>query len=186
MTTALDPVSAATILVVDDNEDNRAVLVRRLRKHAFNVIEADGGKAGLMQAELGSPDLILLDHMMPDMSGLEVLRCIRKLHDSSVLPVIMVTAHSGDDVVNGALEAGANDFITKPVNFPLLLARLSVQIARKLTEAQLKQVYSALDRRLTERRLELEDVKSELQAERLLRLQIEAQLLSIQQGSRAA
>ena len=186
MTHGIEHTSAACILVVDDNEDNRAVLVRRLRKHAFNVVEADGGKTGLMQVELTTPDLVLLDHMMPDMSGIEMLRCIRKVHDSSALPVIMVTAHSGDDVVNGALDAGANDFITKPVNFPLLLARLSVQIARKLTEAQLRQVYSALDRRLTERRLELEDVKSELEAERLLRLQIEAQLLEIQQGTRAA
>ena len=120
--------SQATLLVVDDNPDNRDFLSRRLTKRGFDVRSVDGGEAALFEVERGGVDLVLLDIMMPVMDGLEVLRRLRETHDQASLPVIMVTAKSeGTDVVR-ALDLGANDYITKPIEFPVVLARVQKEL----------------------------------------------------------
>jgi DNA-binding response OmpR family regulator len=121
----------ATILVVDDREDNRALLVRRLRKAGHSVREAEGGAETLLIVEDAPPDLILLDHNMPGLSGVETVRALRARFDRSALPVIMVTAQNDEEVVVEALEAGANDFVSKPISYQVLAARIEAQLERR-------------------------------------------------------
>ncbi len=155
----------ATVLVVDDLEVNRAVLTRRLAKQGYQIIEACDGREALARVEEHMPDIILLDMMMPDMSGLQVVEILRTDFSPSVLPIIMVTARSETEVMVEALEAGANDYIQKPVNFPVLLARMVTQIARQRAEQQLRNSHDALDSRVAERTLELHDLKGQLRSQ---------------------
>ena len=119
------------VLVVDDEPLSRDMLVRRLTSRGFDVEGLADGASCLARIEEGGVDLLLLDVAMPDMDGLSVLRNLRQRHDARSLPVILVTAMvDSDDVVRG-LEAGANDYVVKPVNMPVLLARMNVCLAIK-------------------------------------------------------
>ncbi len=184
LTTA--PAPAAKILVVDDNRDNREVLSRRLRKQGFEISEAESGRAALAMIEAELPDMVLLDHMMPDLSGLETLSILRRTRSAAELPVIIVTAFHSEDMVTTALGGGANDFVTKPISFPILLARMQAHLARKQAEARLQATHALLDKRITEKRLELEDLRSELEAERALRKQMEIELQAMQAQEKIA
>ena len=116
------------ILVVDDVEANRDALARRLRRRGYTVIEAAGGREALGLIATGTFDLVLLDVMMPDVNGLDVLRAVRKERSAVELPVIMATARAeGSDVVE-ALQLGANDYVTKPLDFPVVFARVQTQL----------------------------------------------------------
>jgi diguanylate cyclase (GGDEF)-like protein/PAS domain S-box-containing protein len=126
-----------TVLVVDDNDDNRDVLSRRLRQKGFVVAVAESGPDALACLARDPYDLVLLDVEMPGMSGLEVLTTIRASHAPAQLPVIMVTARSeGTDIVE-ALTLGANDYVTKPIDFPVALARIRTHLAHKWAVADL-------------------------------------------------
>ncbi|HUG53171.1 MAG TPA: response regulator [Vicinamibacteria bacterium] len=117
-----------TILVVDDHSDNRELLMRKLERDGFRTLEAEGGKEALAHLKQGEVSLILLDVMMPGMSGLDVLRAVREAYGPAELPVIMVTARSQSEDVVEALGLGANDYITKPIDFPVALARIQAQL----------------------------------------------------------
>jgi PAS domain S-box-containing protein len=126
-----------TILLVDDDELNRDMLGRRLIRAGFDVIFAESGEAALDAVASNPIDLVLLDVMMPGMSGLEVLDRMRSQRSTSRLPIILVTAKAqSEDVVQG-LEAGADDYLTKPVVMPVALARIKTQLARRRAEAAL-------------------------------------------------
>jgi diguanylate cyclase (GGDEF)-like protein len=134
----------ARLLVVDDVAENRDILRRRFQRHGFVVDEADCGAKALSLISHGRYDTILLDIMMPDMDGTEVLRQIREKHSSELLPVIMVTGKTQrEDVVN-ALEMGANDYLSKPVDFPVALARVRGQVERKRATEDLARTVAAL------------------------------------------
>ncbi|GAB4143963.1 MAG: hypothetical protein Tsb0016_13310 [Sphingomonadales bacterium] len=167
---------AATVLVVDDLEVNRAVLTRRLAKQGYQIVEACDGREALARVKDRVPDIILLDMMMPDMSGLQVVEILRTDFSPSVLPIIMVTARSETEVMVEALEAGANDYIQKPVNFPVLLARMVTQIARQRAEQQLRSSHDALDSRVAERTLELHDLKGQLRSQQAQESEMQWQL----------
>jgi len=117
-----------TILVVDDHPDNRELLMRRLEREGFRVLGAESGRQALDQVKSAPVSLILLDVMMPGMSGIEVLQAVRETHDASALPVIMVTAKAQSEDVVEALGSGANDYVTKPIDFPVALARIQAQL----------------------------------------------------------
>jgi diguanylate cyclase (GGDEF)-like protein/PAS domain S-box-containing protein len=120
-----------SLLVVDDNEDNRDALSRRLRNRGYIVSVAADGPQALALTETVKFDLILLDVEMPGMSGLEVLSRIRAQHSHTQFPVIMVTARTeGADIVE-AFRLGANDYVTKPVDFPVALARIATHVSHK-------------------------------------------------------
>ncbi|MEW6277963.1 MAG: protein kinase, partial [Candidatus Eremiobacterota bacterium] len=123
-----------TILVVDDSLENREVLARRLTRKGFRVLEADGGPAALSVLASEAVDLILLDLMMPGMSGIDVLKAVRPKHPATELPILMVSAHHDSLDVVEALKSGANDYITKPVDFPVALARIKSQLARRASQ----------------------------------------------------
>ena len=121
-----------TILVVDDDELNRDMLSRRLERKEYKVLVASDGSEALELAGRELIDMVILDIMMPGMSGLEVLKILRQTRGATELPVIMASAKGeSQDVVN-ALELGANDYATKPLDFPVLLARIEAQLRLKV------------------------------------------------------
>jgi diguanylate cyclase (GGDEF)-like protein/PAS domain S-box-containing protein len=119
------------LLIVDDNELNRDVLSRRLAQNGYAVNVAAGGPEALAAVAVTRFDLILLDVEMPDLSGLEVLGRLRQKYSQTQLPVIMVTARTeGSDIVE-AFGLGANDYVTKPIDFPVALARIGTHLSHK-------------------------------------------------------
>jgi len=126
-----------SLLVVDDEPINRDLMSRRLTKRGFGVSLAANGKEAIAWIECNPVDLVLLDVEMPGMNGLEVLKALRKTHTPAQLPVIMVTGKSSSEDIVMALEAGANDYVTKPIDFPVALARIQTQLSRKHTEKAL-------------------------------------------------
>lgn len=119
------------ILVVDDDFDNRAILKRRLEPLGFDVIEADSGGGALAVIATEPCDLVLLDINMPDMDGVAVLKEIRLTNPASKLPVIMVTGSTQIADVMRARSSGANDYVIKPIDFPVALARVRAQLSGK-------------------------------------------------------
>jgi DNA-binding response OmpR family regulator len=119
----------AHILVVDDDPQNRDLLARRLERQGFEVTTARDGIDGLRQIEAGDFHLVMLDVMMPGMNGLEVLERVRRNRSMAELPVILATALAETtDAVEG-LRRGANDYVTKPFDFPMVVARVRTQLA---------------------------------------------------------
>ncbi|HEY8234332.1 MAG TPA: protein kinase [Vicinamibacteria bacterium] len=118
----------ATILVVDDLPANRDLMARRLERSGFRVLSAASGPEALELVRRGSVDLVLLDIMMPGMTGFDVLRTLRATRSSAALPVLMVTAKTDSDDVVEALSLGANDYIFKPVDYPVALARIQKEL----------------------------------------------------------
>lgn len=125
------------ILVVDDGKVMRLVVSRKLEMLGFEVTAVAGGRQALEVLEKGADfGLVLLDISMPEIDGMEVLARIRETQDATRLPVIMATANDEDEDVVRAFELGANDFVAKPINFPVLLARIRTQLKlRRMTEA---------------------------------------------------
>ena len=128
---------APRILVVDDGPD-RLMLTRHLEARGLACTAAEGGARALELVAAEPFDLVLLDIVMPDVNGLEVLRRIREHHSPLALPVVMVTGRVRSDDIVEALTLGANDYITKPVDFPIALARISTQIGRKRADEALR------------------------------------------------
>ncbi len=129
---------ATVVLIVDDEQLNRDMLSRRLEKRGFSTLLAASGAEALELLETAAVAAVLLDVQMPGMSGIEVLRTIRARWTRSELPVLMVTARDQSDDVVSALDLGANDYITKPVDFAVTLARLKTHLALRETEARLR------------------------------------------------
>jgi len=117
-----------TLLVVDDDETNRDMLGRRLTRSGYRVLVAASGEEALAITARERVDLVLLDVMMPGLDGIEVLKRLRRTHSPVALPVIMVTAKTDTTDAVEALDHGANDYVTKPVDLPLLLARVRAQL----------------------------------------------------------
>ncbi len=145
------------LLVVDDIEENRTLLSRRFSRRGCVVVEAESGFAALDLIARQEFDLVLLDIMMPRLSGIEVLQQIRASHSPDTLPVIMITARAGNTDVVEALELGANDYITKPVDFSIAFARAQTQLTRRQSKQALERSLRELEK--TNRRLELEIVE---------------------------
>ena len=133
------------LLVVDDEEMNRDMLIRRLQRRGYVVEAAAGGQQALDMVAVGRFDLILLDIMMPDMDGMEVLGHLRQRYAMRELPVIMATAKDDSHSVVDALNAGANDYVTKPVDFPVLMARVQMQLSRKRLDEALVEAKEAAE-----------------------------------------
>ena len=120
-----------SLLVVDDNEMNRNLMSLQLTRQGYQTDTAESGIQALNMMEEQDYDLILLDIMMPGMSGLEVLEIIRKKHTLISLPVIMVTADDLQESIVDALQRGANDSLIKPLNLPVTIARIKSQLTSK-------------------------------------------------------
>jgi sigma-B regulation protein RsbU (phosphoserine phosphatase) len=147
-----------SLLIVDDEELNREGLARRLQRRGFAVSCARGGREAIELLGRGRFDLVLLDVVMPGMNGLEVLKFLRRVDSLIDLPVIMVTARGESGDVVEALELGANAYLTKPLDFPVVLARIRTQLSLKRAVGQV----TDLERKLDARNRELEAVAARL------------------------
>jgi|SRR5579884_2746817 len=123
------------LLVVDDDDMNLDMLARRLERHGYEVERAGNGPQALQFLRFNHVDLVLLDHQMPEITGLEVLRLLRQRHSATELPVIMVTAANDPKTVREAATLGANDFITKPLDMMKLLSRVRSHLGQPGTPA---------------------------------------------------
>jgi diguanylate cyclase (GGDEF)-like protein len=128
------PEPPSRLLVVDDDFHNRLSLSRRLERRGYRVDTAEGGAEALDKLLGEHYDLVLLDQMMPEMSGIDLLRLLRATHSQTDLPVIMVTALDENEMMAQALEEGANDYVVKPVELPEITARIQTQLARSKTK----------------------------------------------------
>jgi DNA-binding response OmpR family regulator len=147
---------ARTILVVDDEPTQREMLAEALEAEGFTIVTAADGRAALLKFREVHPDLVLLDLMLPEMSGIEVCRIIRA---ESGVPILMLTAKNSElDKVVG-LELGADDYVTKPFSLRELIARVRAQFRR--TEQQVAVGGPTL--------IEVGDVQVDLAGHRLLR-----------------
>ena len=113
-----------TILVVEDNEMNREMLSRRLERKGYNVLIAMDGDASISVARANTPDLILMDMSLPVVDGWEATRRLKADRDLKHIPVIALTAHAMANDRDKALEAGCDDYDTKPIDMPRLLAKI--------------------------------------------------------------
>jgi DNA-binding response OmpR family regulator len=135
------------IMIVDDDQINSRILSQRLKKRGFVVECVNSGKECLESIQNDTPDLILLDIVMPEMDGLEVLESIRSVYSAIDIPIIMVTAKTDVEDVVISLKGGASDYIQKPVNIDIAEARINSQInaGRHYREAMEKKEVEALN-----------------------------------------
>jgi two-component system, cell cycle response regulator len=134
------------ILVVDDNPDNVEIIATRLRFRGYDMQEASDGYQALDLVQKNPPDLILLDVMLPDIDGYEISRRIKGDESLPYIPIILVTARdSTQDKVMG-LDAGADDYLTKPINFPELEARVRSMLRIKRLQDELEEKNRELER----------------------------------------
>ncbi|HEY1305437.1 MAG TPA: response regulator [Vicinamibacterales bacterium] len=116
------------ILIVEDNEMNRDMLSRRLARRGYQVILAIDGRRGLAAARREAPDLILMDMSLPEIDGWEVTRQLKSDDTTRAIPVIALTAHAMSSDRQKALEAGCDDYDTKPVEFQRLLLKIQTML----------------------------------------------------------
>jgi CheY-like chemotaxis protein len=114
----------AKILLVEDNEMNRDMLSRRLQRQGFSVVMAADGRSGVAMATSEAPDLILLDMSLPLVDGWEAARQLKAGVKTKGIPIVALTAHAMAGDREKALEAGCDEYDTKPVEFPRLLAKI--------------------------------------------------------------
>lgn len=165
--------SAGRILVVDDTSANRDMLSRRLSRHDYDVSVAEDGETALRALAERPFDLVLLDVMMPGINGLAVLKTLRLTRAPTDLPVIMATAKDASEDVVTALELGANDYVTKPLDFPVVLARVKTQLTLKRSVEQIRK----LEKGLESRNAELEAANARIQTDLVAAAKVQAALL---------
>ncbi len=139
----------ANILIVDDDPTNVAVLHSFLEAASYNALEAFDGRQAIEMLDRITPDLILLDLMMPEIDGFEVCRLVKSSPQWQAIPVIIITALDEVDDYTKAMECGANDFLSKPVELPLLMERVNEYLQAGLATKKLRQS-ETLYRRLIE------------------------------------
>lgn len=127
--------SKQTILVVDDEQDLLDLIEYNLRQEGYDVILAEDGQEGIQKAREHSPDLVLLDIMMPQMDGIEVCDRMREDPELSHIPIIFLTARSDEKTEIEGLNKGADDFITKPISTSKLVSRIKA-VLRRFDETQ--------------------------------------------------
>jgi class 3 adenylate cyclase len=142
----LEP-GSVSLLVVDDNELNRDMLSRRLGSRGFQVSVAEDGASALAMVEKQEFSLVLLDVMMPGLTGIDVLKRLRERFSESDLPVVMATARDATEDVVEALHLGANDYVTKPLDFAVVLARIEAQLTLRRQKQEIEQLARDLELR---------------------------------------
>ena len=119
----------AKILLVEDNEMNRDMLSRRLARKGYEVVVATDGQTGIEMAEREKPDIVLMDMSLPVLDGWEATRRLKARAETRNMPVIALTAHAMSGDRDKALEAGCNDYDTKPIDLARLLGKIETLLA---------------------------------------------------------
>ena len=151
--------AAAKVLVVDDLEDNRNVLSRHLLRMGCQVSMASNGREALESINKDDYEIVLLDIMMPEVDGFEVIEKLRTNQESKQPSIIAISARHDTDAITRALNMGANDYVTKPYDFPVVWARVEKQLNQARSSKLIRDVNTRLVRRLAELR-EKENIKS--------------------------
>jgi class 3 adenylate cyclase len=146
------------ILVVDDQRANAEMMAGILQARGYQVVTAPGGEAALEQVRAGTPDLVVSDIVMPGMDGYELCRRLRAQAATALLPVILVTSVEADDERVKGLEAGADDFLSKPVNWDELFARVRSLLRIKRLQDEVKSWNAKLEERVREQVEQLEQL----------------------------
>ena len=139
-----DDIKESDILIVDDNVTNCEVLQRRLSMQGLSCRTAYDGNTAITEVFKKTPDLILLDVILPDINGLELLKTFRKEHSSESLPVIMVSAFNDVDSISKCIQLGAQDYLPKPINGTILLAKVVAALERKFWREREKELVDKL------------------------------------------
>jgi DNA-binding response OmpR family regulator len=168
-----------TVLAVDDSRTNLAVIGKRLGHLGYLAVLCDNGPEALDLIAARGFDLVLLDMVMPGMSGVHVLREIRGSRDTADLPVIMLTGRSDPAAAVEALAAGADDHVAKPFAFEVLTARIERVLTRARRIADLKRSNATLDARIAARAMELGETRTELAASRADRQRLVASIQAL-------
>ncbi|MES2442662.1 MAG: response regulator [Pseudomonadota bacterium] len=176
MDQGLERRTTRTILAVDDSRTNLNVLAHRLGHLGYLVVLSDRGSEALDLIAGRGFDLVLLDMMMPELSGMHVLQEIRAARDTADLPVIMVTARGDAEAIVQSLSAGADDYVAKPFAFEVLAARIERTLARAERLESLKRSNLALDARIAARAIELGEARTELATTRADRSRLVASI----------
>jgi diguanylate cyclase (GGDEF)-like protein len=134
------------ILVVDDNRDNIEIIATRLQFRGYDILSASDGAEALKSVREDKPDLILLDVMLPDIDGYEISRLIKNDEELPFIPIILVTARDSTQDKVAGLDAGADDYLTKPINFPELEARCRSMLRIKKLQDELEEKNQELER----------------------------------------
>jgi CheY-like chemotaxis protein len=119
------------LLLVEDNENNRDMLLRRLNKKGFEVVVAVDGGEGVAKARSEKPDLILMDMHLPVLDGWEATQQLKQADDTRAIPIIALTADAMAGDREKAMEAGCDDYDTKPIELPRLLEKIQALLAKK-------------------------------------------------------
>ncbi len=167
------------ILLVDDQAQNRDMLGRRLERRGYEVLLRESAVGIEDTIAVEKIELVLLDWMMPERSGLDALVGIRTRYDAEHVPVIVVTALDDGDVVSTALEAGANDYIPKPIDLRVLTARVKAQLDRRGAVLALDAIRNDLEIKVLERTQDLRSANETLSAEIAEREAAEARAVSL-------
>ena len=139
------------ILVVDDIEDNYELMARALTRAGYDVEVLDNGVDAIAHVSTNPPDLVLLDWMMPQLSGMEVLIAMRERYDANELPIVMCTAKEEASCITDAIASGANDYLQKPVEMSTALARIQAQLERRSALLSLSNINKDLEETLAQR-----------------------------------
>jgi CheY-like chemotaxis protein len=123
----------AKILLVEDNEMNRDMLSRRLQRRGYQVVMAVDGGQGVAMAQSETPDLILMDMSLPVLDGWEATRQLKAATTTQSIPIIALTAHAMSGDREKAMEAGCDDYDTKPIELPRLLAKMEALLGKQAT-----------------------------------------------------
>jgi CheY-like chemotaxis protein len=123
----------AKILLVEDNEMNRDMLSRRLQRRGYQVVMAVDGGQGIAMAQSETPDLILMDMSLPVLDGWEATRQLKAATTTQSIPIIALTAHAMSGDREKAMEAGCDDYDTKPIELPRLLAKMEALLGKQAT-----------------------------------------------------
>ncbi|MCA9415241.1 MAG: response regulator [Candidatus Omnitrophica bacterium] len=142
-----EEIECSCVLIVEDNPDNQELLARLLARFGCKATPVDTGEAALEALEDGQFDLVLLDIGLPGISGFEVLTSLRKRFTPAELPVIMATALDNTEDVVRAFDLGANDYVTKPLDKAVVLARSKTQIALKKSQEKIRNLVEGLELR---------------------------------------
>jgi sigma-B regulation protein RsbU (phosphoserine phosphatase) len=175
-----------SLLLVDDDDMIRGLLARFLERHGLTVTDEANGNNALARIEKGGYDLVLLDILMEGRNGLEILEAVRRQHSPTELPVVMATSKGKPGDVVQALQLGANDYVTKPFDYPVVLARVQTQLTLKRSVDQIRRLEQSLAQQNAELERANRRMKQDLDAAARIQQALLPGALPVLRGARFA